>query len=295
MPSRSSSTSDEDGDDLRIGGALRALAVVGPPITIATGLLFYFGWAVTAEQSRARWLDDGIFRMSTRDYVIRSLPALYVPLLVCAGALLLWLILHGRLLSLMGEPRARTAIGRAGRVLAWTAWIVVPVVGFAVAALAPEWGDLSISLSVAVGILLSEYGASLVDRVAAESGRAVVRPPWVGRLRTVLVGTLVTAALFWTVAEFAQVVGRGKAEAVVRTIDTFSGATVYARTDLHLEAAEATSWAGAQGDYLFRYTGLRLLMYSGDRYFLVPDGWRPGSGPLVVLADTDDVRVELTG
>jgi len=82
---------------------------------------------------------------------------------------------------------------------------------------------------------------------------------------------------------------------VIRTIDTFSGATVYARTDLHLEAAEATSWAGAQGDYLFRYTGLRLLMYSGDRYFLVPDGWRPGSGPLVVLADTDDVRVELTG
>ena len=64
--------SAEDRESLPLGPALKALATVGPPLTIATALLFYFGWVRVAKQSEAMGLDESVFLMSTRDYVLRS-------------------------------------------------------------------------------------------------------------------------------------------------------------------------------------------------------------------------------
>ena len=48
---------------------LRGWTTLGPPITIVSGLMFYFGWARTTVQARYMGLDVSLFGFSTQDYV----------------------------------------------------------------------------------------------------------------------------------------------------------------------------------------------------------------------------------
>ena len=49
---------------------------------------------------------------------------------------------------------------------------------------------------------------------------------------------------------------------------------------------------GPDAAYRYRYTGLRLLEHTGGRYFLISDGWTEQYGVVVMLADSDPVRLE---
>lgn len=288
----------QEPDAVQISGALRALAVVGPPITVATALLFYFGWALTAEQSRAMGVDESIFAMSTRDYVLRSLSALFVPLIAGSALLLLWVVVHGWLLDLLGRPGRADDVRRGARGLAWAAWAVTPAVGLLLTFVVPDWRPLVVPLSLAVGFLLTEYGLRLRGLADEAEGREQPpRPRWLPQLRGVLVGVLVTAALFWEVANFAEVVGRGKAERVLDSSNSYPYVTVYSQHDLQLSSpsVSAETMPGKGSDFRYRYTGLHLLQRTGDRYFLVPHDWSPETTPLIVLRDEASIRVEFTG
>jgi len=45
------------------------------------------------------------------------------------------------------------------------------------------------------------------------------------------------------------------------------------------------------GRYRYRYTGLRLLITRGDRYYLLPAGWAVRTDATYVLKDGDGLRV----
>jgi hypothetical protein len=49
-----------------------------------------------------------------------------------------------------------------------------------------------------------------------------------------------------------------------------------------------------QSQYHFRYTGLRLLLRSGDRYFLLPEGWKHGADSLFIVTESQNVRLQFT-
>lgn len=294
----SNGTAAPEPDSVPISGALRAVAVFGPPITVATALLFYFGWALTAEQSRAMGVDETIFAMSTRDYVLRSLSALFVPLIVGSALLLTWVVVHGRLLDLLSQPRPRARVRVGGQALAWSAWAVIPCAGLLVTLVVPSWRPLVVPLSLAIGFLLTEYGVrlrGLADAAGGHTGSS--RPSWIAQLRAVLVDILVTAALFWEVANFAEVVGRGKAVAVLESSNGYPYVIVYSRNDLQLggPGVTAETLPGERTDFTHRYSGLHLLQRTGERYFLVPHNWTPASSPMIVLRDDDSIRVEFTG
>lgn len=291
-------SSGPESDVVPISGALRGLAVVGPPITIATALLFYFGWALTAEQSRALGVDESIFAMTTRDYVLRSLSALFVPLIVASAVMLLWVVAHGLLLDLVADPRRRRAVRRGAQLLAWSAWVVVPCAALLLALAAPGLGALAVPLSLAVGFLLTEYGVRMRAHADEEAGRPTAsRPAWFGSLRGVLVGVLVTACLFWEVANFAEVVGRGKAERVLESSNSYPLVVVYSQNNLQLDVPGVVvePLPGESADFRFRYSGLHLLQRTGGRYFLVPQDWSPAVAPLIVLRDEESIRLEFTG
>jgi hypothetical protein len=61
---------------------LSVVTTLGPPLTIATALMFYFGWARSDTQARYMGLDVSLFGYSTQDYVLRSTKLLFIPLLV---------------------------------------------------------------------------------------------------------------------------------------------------------------------------------------------------------------------
>ena len=293
-PGRPPQAAPEPRDEpLAIGPALRALAVVGPPVTIATSLLFYFGWATTAAQSRAMGLDESIFAMRTQDYVLRSLDALYLPIIALSLATLAWVVLHGHVLrSLDGWDGGRLPwVVRLAR-QAWWCWLLVAV------ALYAGWapGRLLVApLAVAVTLLLVEYRWRLPTGRPADDEQG--SPRWTASLRAVLVGVVVTVLLFWEVAEFAEVVGRGRAGAMVAAIPGLTNVSVLSERDLQLAAdGVQTVRIGDEGSaYRYRYDGLRLLQFTGDTWFLVPSGWQPGQAPLVALPEQESVRLEFHG
>jgi hypothetical protein len=107
---------------------------------------------------------------------------------------------------------------------------------------------------------------------------------------------VITLALFWEVSKYAGVVGRGYALEIARTIPTLPRATAFSATPLGIEAPgvreeRLTSGPDAgKGTLRYRTTGLRFLVRSGGRMFLIHDGWTPQQGTVIVLPDNEQVR-----
>jgi hypothetical protein len=72
--------------------------------------------------------------------------------------------------------------------------------------------------------------------------------------------------------------------------------SVYSERSLGVDGtlARADRLPGPDERYPYRYSGLRLLVMSGGKYFLVPDGWTRESGAVLVIPDTADIRVEFS-
>jgi hypothetical protein len=96
--------------------ALSVLITLGPPLTIATALMFYFGWARSNTQARFMGLDVSLFGFSTQDYGLQSISTLYLPLLATVSLALGWLALHQRIDRALDRPSSRPALRTAGRV-----------------------------------------------------------------------------------------------------------------------------------------------------------------------------------
>lgn len=147
-------------------------------------------------------------------------------------------------------------------------------------------------------MLLSEYGLRLGAIARAASGAETpAGQRWTATLRSVLVGVLVVISLFWQVANFAEVVGRGHAAEVANTIDSLPAVVVYSARDLKLAApgVRAEQVGDEDSAYRYRYSGLRLLQATGGRLFLVPNKWQPDWAPLIVLRDDPTLRFEFQG
>jgi hypothetical protein len=289
----------EPASDEATGGqsVLRAvvsvLTTLGPPLTIATALMIYFGWARSDTQARAMGLDVSLFGYTTRDYVMNSISTLYLPLLALAGLTLACLAVHLRLDAALRRPEARPALRKAGRIalLAGLGAVAAAVVA---ATVAGDAVDLAAPLIVAAGTVVAAYGARLrtaaTDKPAAAQRGAL--PVWYRAFRLLLIGAVVTAALFWAVSDYATAVGRGYARQLQDNVRYLPRATVFSSTPLGLEAPGVVEEPIVEGGKTVHYrtTGLRLLVVSGGRAFLLPNGWRAGSGTVVVLPDNDEIR-----
>jgi hypothetical protein len=96
--------------------ALSVAGTLGPPLTVVTSLMLYFGWARSDTQARSMGPDVSLFAFTIQDYVMRSVSTLYVPLLVTVTIALGWLALHHRILVELGNGIRRGTVRRAGLV-----------------------------------------------------------------------------------------------------------------------------------------------------------------------------------
>ena len=71
-------------------GHLLHLGALGAILTLVTAVMFYFGWRRSDVQAREMSIDVSLFGFSSQDYVLRSISALYLPLLVIFGLGLAW-------------------------------------------------------------------------------------------------------------------------------------------------------------------------------------------------------------
>lgn len=265
--------------------ALSVLGTLGPPLTVVTALMLYFGWARTDQQARSMGLDASLFGFSTQDYVLRSVTTLFIPLLAAAGLALGWLALHRRVVARLDRRRTRD-IGAA----TFAVGLVAVGGALVVAAVDREWVPLAPPLVIALGTATAVYGRWVVR--AASGGRPdETGTAWQRVLRALAIGSVISLALFWELKTYADVVGRGYAVQIARTVQSLPHATAISEAPLGIEApgvvVEEFTEGGKTG---YRTTGLRLLVRSGGHLFLLHDRWTPHQGTVVVLPDDEDVR-----
>lgn len=275
--------------DPRWKRAVDMLAVIGPPLTIATALLVYFGWARTDAQAKAMGLDVSLFGYTVQDFVLRSIPSLFIPLVWLLLVAVAWLsldrFLAGHLAAgrVAGIRRLAAVILFVGLACAAAMWLVVIV--------QPERTVLFVPYIMAGGVLLAAWGLSLWRRAVEASGRSLAALSR-GSEKT-LVFCLVTLLLFWGTSDFAQALGRGLAVSYEERSALLPTAVVYSKDRLGISAPNVREQSSGTAEHpVYQYSGLRLLVVSGGRIFLLNEGWTLRSGKVVVLRDDPGMRVE---
>lgn len=255
---------------------MRLITSIGSPIALGAALLLYFGWVRSEAQARAFGADASVFEMSAQDLTLRSIDVLFFPLILL---LLLWL------LALRLHPVFRTRADHVAPVLRFS-WVLV-IVGLVLRAVFPTVGDVLFPSWVILAIGGTAYGTTLRRDPAPgdrPSGAAVA-----------LVAALLIIGLFWQTERLARLGGEALADDLKQNLDQrLPPVAVFSVGALHLAGPDVTETAldGDDGAYRYRYGGLFLLQRSGAKYFLLTDGWERDQGRLVVLPDSDTVRLE---
>lgn len=269
------------------------LGVLVPFTTVLTALAFWFGWTLTNARSRYLGVDASVFGFTPTDYILRSADAVIVPvIMVCLGGLV-WVSLLAGINVLLDRPAMRHPV-RIGATIA----LAVSLLGVVVAVnamfigFAPGTHYLAAPLTLGVSALVAGTAASVLRRTAADARLRLARL-W-GRGGVVLTATIVVAALFWASTLYADALGRGRGMDVEQQLGRLPSVTVFSAAPLALETPTEPQPVDDGGPYVIRYDGLRLLLKSGGSYFLLPDGWRSGEGPVIVLRDDGDIRLEFT-
>lgn len=281
--------------------ALELVGLVVAPTTLVTALAYYFGWVLTNSRASYFGIDASALGYSTQDYLLRSADALFVPLGSVFALALGGVWLHAYAIGQLGAARSRERLRIAARIAVGIGAALFALGAFAVfrpLSFSPHY--LFPSASPGIGIAVLAYGLHLLDRVAAAE-RGTARLPRaapsaglsIRATALTLVALLVVLSGFWTASRYADALGRGRAERLASSLQLRPQVTVFAPKRLALEAGGVVERRLAGGGaYAYSYSGLRLLVRSGGKYFLLPAGWTRARGSAIVLADSADYRFE---
>jgi hypothetical protein len=152
-------------------------------------------------------------------------------------------------------------------------------------------------LILGLGPALTAYSLWILRHVRVPNGQKASRsvPAW-ERSGYVIAAMLVLLGIFWAASLYAEALGRGRAQALAENLSSRPAVTVFSAKSLGINApgVTVTKIAASSSAYKFRYSGLRLLIHSADKYFLVNDEWSHERGVTIVLGDTSDIRLEFT-
>ncbi len=292
-----------------------ALGALGAVLTLATAVLFYFGWRRSDVQARDMSIDVSLFVFSLQDYVLRSISSLYLPLLVIFGLGLGWLWLHSWITRLLrsdllavGDRRATAAVWTLRTAVALGILAAACVLFTAAAGTRPPLagiGRLARALRdeqwvVPLVLLIATITASYlwwIHRQLRPARAAETVPLWQTLLAPALIVGTVVLGSFWILEEYASAVGRGNAQQFSATVDGLARTVVLSPTPLGLNAPgvrEERLGAPDTPGVRYRTTGLRLLAQSGGKVILVHDQWTPQTGTVIVLSDSDQLAWEFS-
>jgi hypothetical protein len=269
---------------------VRALAGVVANVAVLTALLVYFGWVRIAEQSRWLGVDESLFRVSTREYLLRSVRPVLILLIAVGAAGLIWVAVDHWLSGQIAGRGPRSPVVRWTLRVLLVVVVLLPLVVRLARPLWPATTYVAFPLAIGAALLLLLY----VLKVRQSTGEDVP----LSASRDVVVrasaALLTCICLFTAAANYARVEGRGLAQGFLADLHLQPQVVVYSAQHLHIDApgAEEEELAAENSAYLYRYVGLRLLEYTNGTYFLVSEDWSPGYGVVVVLPD-DAIRVEL--
>jgi uncharacterized membrane protein len=289
-----SETSEAGGRTRNLRALVSMLGAAAAPPALVVAIAYYF--AVKRQEALALHfgIDTSVLDYSTQDYLLRGGDALFLMLLFVSLTGLVAIAAH-LALTRHAEASWPAARLRATSVALEVVGAVLLVVGL-VAVFEPLPVNIVVrSLTFGAGIVLLAYGVYFGGRARGtgffyQPGRREFDPLLVTSLA--LIGVVVFLSVFWATKDLAQGLGRGQARRLERSLSAQPGAIVYSERRLYLPGVSETELTG--GGYRFRYTGLRFLVRSSGRYFLIPERWSRAGGAVVVLRDDESMRVEFT-
>lgn len=289
---------------LRWSALLEWAAAIVPPVTVVTALGVWYGYELALARGRYFGLDTTVLDYSTREYVVRSVVAVLGPMLILlvVAAVLLWSHLLVRWVLLRGAEDARwqarwQAPARAVGVVLVGLGVILTVEGLRAVASAEvlDGSPVLRCLLVGAGVLAVSYGAWLVQqslrRPAATSNASRL---W-QQAGYGVTAAAVVVSVFWAFSVAAEQRGARDSKALYKHgFDRLPGVVVFATSPLALDGQGVCGAAVADpgSEYRWRYAGLRLLVRSDSRYFLLPAQWQPHVSTAIVLDEGPGLRFE---
>lgn len=282
---------DQESATSGLARAVELTAAIVAPTTLLTALLFFFGWSHAYWYCHYFGVNSTVLGFTTADYLIRSPDGLFVPLTVGAVGVLLAIAAHRRLAaSDPGSRRTRT-LARCGTVVGGvlTALGIANALGLKILNYPPLP-----ALSLAVGAPVLLYSTRLLRRFRDSKGQGDRDRPGVQVAEWAGVFILVGLALFWAVVDYSAAVGTNRARATVSQLPTQPSVVLYSARSLGIQGpgVRELQCSDPESTYRVRYTGLKLVLQSGNQYFMLPSGWTPGNGTALVLPRSDTLRLE---
>lgn len=288
VPDRGSMTAeDTKAERPPLPRVLKAAAAIIAPGTALTALLYYFGWLHTYWFCYYFGVNSTILGFTFEDYLLRNVDGLFVPLTVVAGIGLVALWGHrmlGPYLAKALRVRRPVVIGALAAGFVLSAMGMLNVFGvFALGlAVAP--------LSLAAGVLLLMVGIR-VHRIGEPEP-----PEWSTLAEWAGVFAIVSICAFWAAGDYAGSVGVGRARQTQAELHSSPAVVLYSAKSLGLSGpgVEETTCTDPDAAYRHRYDGLKLVLQSGNQYFLLPADWSREDGAAIILPRGDTIRLEFT-
>ncbi len=278
---------------------LEAAGKIVAPSAFIAALLYYFGWARTNALYSAFGIDQSLLQFSTQDYFLRSIQITLgsISVLLMSTLGLIWGH-HG--LSRLGTVsrvwhiRIISLLGITGFALLIASYLI-PQTGASVFILIPSFWT--------VGVILLVYCFSILSKlkmVCGPNGKDMpfldTFPRWLRNWSMGLIAALLIVGIFSTASISAKMQGQAQAEAIKKNPGILPAITVYSQKPLLLEGVGITveEIGSGQDTFHYKYQGLRFLVRSGGRYFLMPHIWENDVSYAIILAESDGIRIEVS-
>jgi hypothetical protein len=277
-------------------GVLEWIAAVVPPTTLFTALAFWFGYVFTGARTSYFGVDSSTLEYTTADYLVRSADAVIVPAVVFLAIILASLGTHALVLFIVRPGRGMKWIRVGSLTLSMLGTVLLSVGLRTMFVSVPGFSYyLATPLLLGGGAAGAAYGFYLfrsTGRRFTPDREASYIPGW-ERGMYIVATMLIILSLFLATTQYARALGQGKAQELEGDLQTRPSVVLYSKQSLSLPDPVAETGLNAPDSaYRFRYTGLRLLIRSADKYFLVPDAWSHETGTAIVLEDTTSIRLE---
>jgi hypothetical protein len=289
---------DEGGVEHRLARIASLLA----PTTFITGLLFYFGYVTSGAQYRYFGLTQQVLGFSSQDYLLRSIEALYAPLiaLFLGAAVIGWghslivaYLTRGAKPRHVRRARRQVQVGALALVILGVLLCSRGVVGIVIPRIAITEAIATTPLSLGSGVLLVAYGRYLAGRFGQPAWLRRMLSPRLDHLLAVVVGALVLLTVFWAVNSYAVAYGQTEGRRLASSLTELPAVVLESKDERSIGYNSLVFEEVPDQPFPFRYSELRLLYASNDKYFLIPEQWSAEDGRVLVVTDDDSIRLQL--
>jgi hypothetical protein len=254
---------------------------------VISSALYFFGYIRASYTFGHYGVDLGLLRFSAQDYILRSGFAAFSPV-VCL------LLIYGFLVCIV-EFRQLARAGRSRRHKATVGALEIAFSTFALSILGTSAAILRGQINPLAFLSIAVSAAALV----AISRLTSNWPPkklslWLSLLPA-LIGMSVVL-LFLGVYVQAASSGAAVAQNIDENLEARPSVLLYSDTNLAITDGQGVLTAEVQGageKYKFVTSGLKLLIYSGDRYFLMRSNPDRSPSEVLIVPSSSNVRLDV--